>query len=85
MKHNEGVLDQLMNTSQIDEGLSINYLRFMLTVRYCQVIDFIRHGESGGLFPPNEVLDWLIRDNRNVTSEAVEYLRAISGVLGAGE
>lgn len=85
IKHDTNLLDQLLTAEKLDEGQSLSYLQFMLVVRYCQVIDFIRNGDSGGLFPPNEVLDWLIRDYKNVTSEAVEYLRAISNVLSAAE
>jgi hypothetical protein len=59
----------------------VEYVGFMKTVRYCQVLDHIRNGDGHAIFPPNEVLDWLIKDSKNITSEGVEYLNAILNVL----
>jgi hypothetical protein len=57
----------------------------MKTIRYCQILDYIRNGDGQMIFPTNEVLDWLIKDSKKVTSEGVEYLRAIIHVLTSSE
>lgn len=79
IRQTESVLEQLENFG--DVAAASKYFGFLLMIRYCQVVDHMRQGEAAGVFPQNEVLDWLIQHNQNVTPEAVEYLRAICKVL----
>jgi hypothetical protein len=68
LKHNELLLEHLLTVEKLDELMESEYLRLMKTVRYCQVLDYIRNDDGYTVFPANDVLDWLIKDSKNITS-----------------